>query len=98
MLTAEKITEYCGDIKFLQRLEQTIAGLSKVVNPVRNLVGKDISNADLYMIEALAILGKISRLSKSERDTVLNVIEFTIDYYEKWKSGTDIEGTQPSVQ
>lgn len=98
MLTAEKITEYCGDIKFLQRLEQTIAGLSKVVNPVRNLVGKDICNADLYMIEALAILGKISRLSKSERDTVLNVIEFTIDYYEKWKSGTDIEGTQPSVQ
>ena len=50
------------------------------------------------MIEALAILGKISRLSKSERDTVLNVIEFTIDYYEKWKSGTDTEGTQPSVQ
>ena len=98
MLTAEKITKYCGDIKFLQRLEQTIAGLSKVVNPVKNLVRKDICNADLYMLEAIAILGKVSRLSKSERDTILNVIEFTIDYYEKWKSGTDTEETQPTVQ
>ena len=93
MLTAEKITEYCKDIKFLQRLEQTIAGLSKVVNPVRNLVAKDICNADIYMLEAIAILGKVSRLSKSERDTILNVIEFTIDNYEKWKSGDDIKET-----
>ena len=56
-------------------------------------MAKDICNADIYMLEAIAILGKVSRLSKSERDTILNVIEFTIDNYEKWKSGDDIKET-----
>lgn len=98
MVTEEQIIEYCKDIKFLKRLEQIIAGFCKLSNPAKNLAVKGVYNADIYMLEGIAILGKVSRLSKSERDTILNVIEFTIDYYEKWKSGTDIEGTQPSVQ
>lgn len=98
MVTEEQIIEYCKDIKFLKHLEQIIAGFCKLSNPAKNLAVKGVYNADIYMLEGIAILGKVSRLSKSERDTILNIIEFTIDYYEKWKSGTDTEETQPTVQ
>lgn len=86
MLTEDIILKYAADIKYMERLEKAIAAFSTMINPVKNLIRKDVYNADIYILEAIAILGKISKLSKSERDTVLNVIEFTIDEYEKWKS------------
>lgn len=87
MVTEEQIIEYCKDIKFLKRLEQIIAGFCKLSNPAKNLAVKGVYNADIYMLEGIAILGKVSKLSKSERDEILFIIEFAIKNYEQWKRG-----------
>ena len=43
MLTEDIILKYAADIKYMERLEKVIAAFSTMINPVKNLIRKDVS-------------------------------------------------------
>jgi hypothetical protein len=81
------------DIKFMQILDSTLANIQSV-RPVKNAIysianrAKDC-NAAYIMLEYLYIIEKRSNLTKSQRETICNIVDFAINEYKTWKNGTE---------
>ncbi len=87
------ILDLSGDIKFMQLLNDTLTNIQKI-RPVKNVL-YSINNragecdARYILLEYLYILEKRSNLTKSQRETVCNIVEFTINEFKNWKNGTE---------